>query len=202
MKILIACEMSGSVRRELRALGHEAFSCDILPSEDNSEFHFQKDVIPLLGMGWDMLIGFPPCTHLSLSGARWLTDHWVQRKNKPPRWHDGAAKRAAQKEAVAFFKILWNAPIPRIALENPMSMASTLVAKKSQEIQPWQFGHGEQKTTWLWLKNLPHLVPTNIVEGREQRIWKMPPGAMRSIERSRTYPGVAKAMAQQWGAQP
>jgi len=171
MRILIACERSGVVRRAFRALGHNAWSCDLEPADDGSPYHFQGDALGVAYRGvrvdcergclgetlkpWCMLIGHPPCTHLSLSGARWLTDHWVKRKNKAPRWHDGSAKRAAQLEAVAFFKALWNAPIARICLENPMSMASTLVAPKTQTIHPWQFGHGECKTTWLWLKNLP-----------------------------------------------
>lgn len=197
-RVLVACEMSALVRDAFRELGHDAWSCDILPTEGDPKYHIQGDVIPLLTQGWDMMIGFPPCTHLSLSGARWATDHWVKRKNKPARWHDGTAKRAALKEAVEFFRTLWTAPIQRICLENPMSRASSLVAKKSQTIQPWQFGHGEKKTTWLWLKNLPPLKPTNVVEGREERVFNMPPSDTRSIDRSRTFEGVAKAMSQQW----
>lgn len=200
MRVLVACEFSGTVRRAFRALGHDAWSCDILPAEDGSEHHITGDALTVLDHDWDMLIGHPPCTHLSLSGARWLTDHWVRRK-KGDRWHDGSKKRAARDEAVKFFRALWNAPIERICLENPMSMASTLVAPKSQVVHPWQFGHGEQKTTWLWLKNLPPLQPTNTVAGREQRIWKMAPGENRAHERSRTFQGIADAMAAQWGGQ-
>lgn len=200
MKILIACERSGVVRRAFRARGHEAWSCDLEPADDGSPFHIQGDALEAIeSEDWDQLIGHPPCTHLSLSGARWLTDHWVKRKGKPPRWHDGSAKRQAQREAVEFFRALWNAPVGQICLENPMSMASTLVAPKTQTIHPWQFGHGECKTTWLWLKGLPPLVPTSIVAGREQRIHRMPPGADRARARSQTYEGIAQAMAEQWG---
>lgn len=206
LKILVACEMSGVVRRAFRDRGHNAYSCDILPSEDDSEHHLIGDVLSMRIGGmhiwdwkWDMLIGFPPCTHLSLSGARWATDHWVKMKDKPPRWHDGAEKRRLREDAVAFFRTLWEAPIEKICLENPMSVASSRIVKRSQEIQPWQFGHGERKTTWLWLKNLPPLAPTNILEGREERVWNMPPGPTRSIERSRTFEGIGKAMAEQWG---
>lgn len=198
MKVLIACEFSGVVRREFRKLGHDAWSCDLLPADDGSEFHIQGDVLPLLNQGWDMMIAHPPCTHLSLSGARWCVDHWIKRKSGDV-WHDGSVKRQQRQEAAAFFKALWDAPIHRICLENPMSMASTLVAPKTQVIHPWQFGHGERKTTWLWLKNLPPLQPTNIVEGREQRIFKMPPSETRWKERSVTFTGIGEAMANQWG---
>lgn len=166
----------------------------------------------MVGMGvrhgtWDLLIGHPPCTHLSLSGARWCTDHWVKRKNKPDRWHDGSEKREKRTEAAQFFKDLLNCRIPRRCIENPMSMASTLVAKKNQEIHPWQFGHPEQKTTWLWLRNLPPLQPTkNVYEemmklprNQRERINFMPPGPEREKLRSITYQGIADAMAEQWG---
>lgn len=213
MRVLVACEFSGVVRRAFRGRGHDAWSCDLLPAEDGSQFHIQADALIVSTRGlandrrtglspffpWDLLIAHPPCTHLSLSGARWLTDHWVKRK-QGDRWHDGSSKRHQQQEAVEFFRALWEAPVDKICIENPMSMASTLVAPKTQVIQPWEYGHGEQKTTWLWLKNLPPLQPTKIVEGREQRIWKMPPGENRARERSRTYEGIAAAMAAQWGS--
>ena len=198
MKILIACEYSGTVRDAFRALGHDAMSCDLLPTDKDGP-HYQGNVLDIINDGWDMMIGHPPCTDLSLSGARWRTDHWVKRKNKPDRWHDGSAKRVAAAESLDFFRTLWEAPIGRICLENPMSIASTHICKRTQEIHPWQFGHGERKATWLWLKNLPPLKPTNIVEGREQRIWSMPPSAQRWKERSKTFTGIAQAMAEQWG---
>ena len=184
MRIIVACEESQAVTIELRKRGHEAYSCDILPcSGGHPEWHFQQDVFEVIGMGWDMLIGFPPCTHLAVSGAR----HF-------------AAKRAdgRQQEAIDFFMALAKAPIPRIALENPVGIMSSHFRKPDQIIQPWQFGHGETKATCLWLKNLPKLEPTDIVEGREQRIWKMPPGPDRAKLRSKTYPGIAKAIAEQW----
>jgi len=173
MRVLIACESSGQVRRAFRALGHDAWSCDILPADDASPFHIQRDVLMVVdgwhfhGEGfrvWDLMIAHPPCTHLSVSGAR----HF-------------AAKRAdgRQQEAIAFFLELARAQIPRIAIENPVCIMSSIWRKPDQIIHPWQFGHGETKATCLWLKNLPHLVPTNIVDGREQRIWKMPPTADR-----------------------
>jgi hypothetical protein len=195
-RILIACEFSGTVREAFKARGWDAWSCDLRPTEIPGQ-HIEGDVIPVLSQNWDMMIGHPPCTHLSNSGARWGVDHWVKRKNGN-RWHDGSAKRKARGESVEFFKTLLNAQIPRICLENPMSMAFTLVAPMTQIIEPWQFGHGEKKQTWLWLKNLPPLLPTNIVDRRESRIHKMPPGPEREKERSKTYPGIAKAMADQW----
>lgn len=181
--------------------GYNAWSCDLLPAEDGSNYHLQCDARETLDKGWDMMIAFPPCTHLSGSGARWMTDHWVKSKKHPDGryWHDGTAKRKAQKEALAFVLELWNAPIPKIALENPVGMLSRLWRKPDQYIQPWQFGHGEQKRTGLWLKELPKLIPTHIVSGREQRVWKTAPSDMRWKERSRTFPGIAEAMADQWG---
>lgn len=184
MRILVACEESQAVTIELRKRGHEAFSCDILPcSGGHPEWHFQQDVFEVIDLGWDMLIGFPPCTHLAVSGAR----HF-------------AAKRAdgRQQEAIEFFMALANAPVPRIALENPVGIMSSHFRKPDQIIQPWQFGHGETKATCLWLKNLPKLEATDMVEGREQRIWKMAPGPDRAKLRSKTYPGIAKAIAEQW----
>lgn len=182
MRVLVACEFSGTVRRAFRAAGHDAWSCDILPAEDNSMNHYQCDVLEILDLGWDMMIAHPPCTHLAVSGARWFP-----------------TKRREQAEALDFVRDLLNAPIDRIALENPASIISSRIRPADQTIQPWQYGHGELKTTCLWLKNLPPLQPTNIVSGREQRIWKMPPSPERWRERSRTYPGIAQAMADQWG---
>jgi hypothetical protein len=197
MRVLCACEYSGEVRRALRALGHDAWSCDLLPAEDGSPWHRQQDVRELLDMGWDLMIGHPPCTFLSRAG--W---HWVNKPDSSVYPLKGEPRRQAAKEAAAFFMLLWNAPIPRIAIENPRPIVHANLPPHSQVIQPWQFGHGETKATCLWLKNLPKLVPTNIVEGREARIHRMPPGKDRSKERSRTYTGIAKAMAEQWGSAP
>jgi len=184
VRVLIACEFSGVVRNAFRALGHQAFSCDLLPAADGSgwQYHYQGDVMHVLGLGWDLMIAHPPCTHLCVSGARWFKD-----------------KQAEQVEAVAFFLALVNAPIPRIAVENPIGIMSTRYRKPDQIIQPWQYGHGETKATCLWLKNLPKLEPTQIVEGREARIHKMPPSKDRGYLRSITYQGIADAMAAQWG---
>jgi site-specific DNA-cytosine methylase len=188
MKILVACEYSGRVREAFRKLGHDAWSCDLLPSDDNSPYHIQGDVLELLDKGWDMMIAHPPCTHLAVSGARWFKD-----------------KQQEQVEALEFVRTLLNAPIPKIALENPVSIISTKIRKPNQIIQPWQFGHGETKATCLWLKNLPELQPTNIVEGREQNIWRkkgVPKGMPLWKWRSLTFQGIANAMAEQWGKAP
>lgn len=181
MRVLIACEFSGIIREAFSKLGHNAYSCDILPSEIPGN-HYQCDVRDILIDNWDLMIAHPPCTHLAVSGARWF-------KNK----------QKEQAEALAFVELLMNAPIERIAIENPISIISSRIRKPDQVIQPWQFGHGETKATCLWLKNLPKLQPTNIVNGREQRIWKIPPGENRWKERSRTFEGIARAMANQWG---
>lgn len=183
-RVLVACEFSGVVRRAFRARGFDAWSCDLLPAEDGGE-HIQGDVADILGEGWDLMIAHPPCTHLAVSGAR----HF-------------AAKVAdgRQQAALEFVRVLLNAPIPRIALENPISIISSRFRKPDQIIQPWQFGHGETKATCLWLKNLPALAPTDIVEGREARVHRMPPGPDRWKERSRTFTGIGDAMADQWGA--
>ena len=181
LRVLVACEYSGAVRNAFRELGHRAFSCDLLDSEDDSEYHLVGDVRDYLDEGWDIMIAHPPCTHLAVSGARWFKE-----------------KQAEQKEALEFVMLLANCNIPHKAIENPVSIISSHWRKPDQIIQPWQFGHGETKKTCLWLENLPPLVPTDIVEGREQRIWKMPPSADRWKERSRTFPGIAKAMAEQW----
>jgi len=181
MRVLVACEYSGTVRDAFIALGHEAVSCDLLPTEKPGP-HIQGDVLQHLAGGWDLMIAHPPCTHLSVSGARWFKDKVIE-----------------QSDALRFVRDLMCAPIGRIAIENPISIISTRIRKPDQIIQPWQYGHGETKATCLWLKNLPKLVPTNIVEGREARIHKMAPGPDRWKERSRTYQGIADAMAQQWG---
>lgn len=182
LRILVACEFSGTVRRAFRAAGHSAWSCDLLPAEDDSEHHFQCDVREILSMPWDVMIAHPPCTHLAVSGARWF-----------------AEKRKEQAEALEFVSALLDAPVPCIALENPVSIISSRIRKPDQIIQPWQFGHGETKATCLWLKNLPKLEATDVVEGREARVHKMPPGPDRWKERSRTFAGIAAAMASQWG---
>jgi len=182
MRVLVACEYSGAVRRAFRQRGHEAWSCDLLPAEGDPRFHIQGNVLGLLDKGWDLMVAHPPCTHLAVSGARWFKE-----------------KAKEQAEALEFVRALLNAPIPRIALENPVSVISSRIRKPDQIIQPWQFGHGETKATCLWLKNLPKLVPTNIVEGREARVHKMAPSPDRWKERSRTYEGIAQAIAEQWG---
>lgn len=184
MKVLIACEFSGVVRRAFRAIGHDAYSCDLLPSEDNSIYHICEDAVSTLSMGWDLMIAHPPCTDLAVSGARWF----------PAKRSDGS-----QKRSIDFFLAMCRADVPRICVENPISIMSTLYRKPDQIIQPWQFGHGETKATCLWLHNLPKLTPTNIVAGREPKIHHMSPGPNRWRERSRTYEGIAKAMAEQWG---
>lgn len=185
MKILVACEESQAVTKELRQLGHLAYSCDLLPcSGGHDEWHLQRDVFEVINAEhWDMLLAFPPCTHLASSGARWF-----EQKRKDGR----------QQQGIDFFMRLVKAPIAKIAIENPIGIMSTQYRKPDQIIQPWQFGHGETKATCLWLKGLPNLIPTNIVDGREQRIWKMAPGKDRAKERSKTFAGIAKAMAQQW----
>lgn len=185
MRVLIACEFSGIVRRAFRALGHDAWSCDYLPAEDGSEFHYQKNVLDLLRVSrWDLMIAHPPCTRLTVAGARWFK-----------------GREQEQTEAIRFVEMLWCNPIPSIAIENPIGVLSTksILKKPDQIIQPWQFGHGETKATCLWLHNLPKLVPTDIVEGREARVHKEPPGPDRWKNRSRTFPGIAAAMAEQWG---
>lgn len=180
MRILIACEYSGAVRDAFIALGHDAMSCDLLPA-DHGGPHYRGDVRDIIDNGWDALIGFPPCTHICSSGARWFKD-----------------KQVEQAEALDFVRFLMNAPIPYIAIENPIGVISSRIRKPDQIVQPWMFGHGETKATCLWLKNLPCLTPTNIVEGREQRIWKMAPSPNRWKERSKTFSGIAAAMAAQW----
>lgn len=186
MKILIACEFSGIVRDAFRALGHDAVSCDILPSERPGP-HIQGDVLTILSEGWDMMIAHPPCTHLAVSGARWFS-----------------AKQIEQAEALNFVWALMDAPIPRIAVENPVSIISSRIRRPDQIIQPWQFGHEESKATCLWLKNLPPLRPTQIMAVRNRNLTasgqnRLPPSPDRWRIRSRTYDGIAAAMADQWG---
>ena len=183
MRVLIACEFSGIVRDAFRSLGHDAISCDLLPTEVEGP-HYQGDVRDVLTPGrWDLMIAHPPCTHLAVSGARWFKD-----------------KIEEQKAALDFVRLLMDAPIQKIAVENPISIISSRIRKPDQIIQPWQFGHGETKATCIWLKGLPKLKATNIVKGRENRIHKMPPSDNRWRERSRTYQGIAGAMASQWGS--
>lgn len=184
MKILIACEYSGRVRDAFLKLGHDAISCDLLPTDVEGPHHI-GDVTELLHMGWDLMVAHPPCTHLAVSGSRWFK-----------------GKVKEQAEALDFVRVLMDAPIPKIAIENPISVISSRIRKPDQIIQPWQFGHGETKATCLWLKGLPKLTPTNVVDGREAKVHRMPPGPNRWKERSRTFEGVAEAMAAQWGLAP
>ena len=181
MRLLVACEYSATVRDAFAALGFDAWSCDLLPSEKPGN-HIQGDVIPELDKGWDLLIGHPPCTDLSVSGARWFKD-----------------KVYEQPKAIQFFHILWTANIPRICLENPVSVISRYVGKPTQTIQPYQFECPETKRTCLWLKNLPPLVPTSNLTKREARVHLMPPSEDRGKERARMPQGIANAMAKQWG---
>lgn len=189
MRVLVACEFSGIVREAFRQCGHDAWSCDLLPSEGDRSRHFEYDIFDILGdiriPHWDLLIAHPPCTYLAVSGARW--------------WKD---RPAEQIDALNFVRRLLDADVPRIALENPIGKISTAIRKPDQIIQPWQYGHGEVKATCLWLKNLPTLVPTFIVEGRTARVHREPPGPDRWKNRSRTLVGIADAMADQWGSLP
>jgi len=181
LKVLVACEYSGTVRDAFTALGHHAVSCDLLPT-DKAGLHYEGDVFDIIDAGWDLMVAHPPCTHLAVSGARWFKD-----------------KQKEQVEALDFVKRLLDAPIEKIALENPISIISSKIRKPDQIIQPWQFGHGETKATCLWLKNLPLLKPTDIVDGREPRIHMLPPSKDRWKIRSTTFKGIASAMADQWG---
>jgi hypothetical protein len=193
MKVLVACEYSGAVRDAFLARGHDAMSCDLLPTDVPGP-HYQGDVFDVIDRGWDLMIGHPPCTYLARSSMRWLKDQPPLKSGKPV----GAERRALLAEAIEFFTALWNAKIERIALENPRSFL--LPYKATQYVQPWQFGHGEVKETGLHLKNLPPLVPTDIVPGRKPVVHMASPGPNRWKERSRTYTGIANAMAEQWGA--
>ena len=190
MRVLVACEFTGTVRRAFRELGHNAWSCDILPAEDGGP-HIQGDGRQVLGDGWDLMIAHPPCTHLAVSGAR----HFHR-------------KQVEQAEALEFVRTLMDAPIPRIALENPVSVISSRIRKPDQIIQPYQFGHPESKKTCLWLKGLNPLQPTAVMQMRGR--WenqtpsgqnKLGPSPDRWKIRSKTYPGIAHAMATQWGVE-
>ena len=182
MRVLVACEYSGRVRDAFIRMGHDAVSCDLLPTDAPGP-HFQGDVFEIIEDGWDLMVAHPPCTHLAVCGSKRF-----------------AEKRAdgRQQNALEFVQRLMDAHIPLLAVENPISIISTYIRKPDQIIQPWMFGHGETKATCLWLKGLPKLVPTNIVKGREQRIWKMGPSKDRAKLRSLTYQGIADAMAEQW----
>ncbi len=181
MKVLVACEYSGRVRDAFIKKGHYAMSCDLLPTEQLGP-HYQGDIRDVLDSSWDLMIAHPPCTHLAVSGARWFK-----------------YKQQEQKEALEFVKLLLNAPINKIALENPVSIISSHIRKPDQTIQPWMFGHGETKATCLWLKGLPPLVASEYSEGRSDRLYKLSPSPDRARERSRTYVGIAEAMSVQWG---
>jgi hypothetical protein len=186
MKILIACEFSGTVRDAFAAKGHDAWSCDILPTEKPGQ-HIQGDVLEILDNGWDMMIAHPPCTRLANSGVRWLHERNL--------WNE-------LDKAAEFFRQFLYADIPLIAVENPIPhkyAIERIGEKYTQKIQPWQFGHGESKATCLWLKCLPRLMPTNIVNERKQTMWKLPPSKNRWKLRSTTYQGIANGMADQWG---
>jgi len=183
MRALIACEYSGTVRDAFRKLGWYAMSCDLLPTDVPGEHH-QGDVRELMAQPWDIIIAFPPCTYLCSSGM-----HWTTRGLRDPK---------LTEDALDFVRYLLGADCKHIAIENPVGAISTRIRKPDQIIQPWQFGHPETKATCLWLKGLPKLIPTDIVDGREQRIWKMPPGPDRWKLRSKTYQGIAEGMANQW----
>lgn len=240
MRILIACECSGRVRRAFHALGHDVISCDLNPAEDGSPYHYQGDVRDLLGQQWDMLIGHPPCTYLTNAAAWCFKDRELQTKNLSPGVLYGAERRAAREEAAEFARLLWDQPIPRIVLENPVGYLSRVLGAPSQIIQPWQFGDDASKATCLWIKGLPllqalpeheHAQPRMVC--RCKHVWhpcagawvrttcpacgradalprwanqtdsgqnNVTPGEDRGAVRSVTYPGIAAAMAAQWGA--
>ncbi len=185
MRVLVACEFSGKVRDAFIRAGHVAYSCDLDPGEgEYAEFHIQGDVTRYVRYGWDLMVAHPPCTYLAVSGARWF---------------DEPGRRELQAGALSFVRLLMDAPIPRICVENPVSVISTHIRKPTQIVQPWQFGHGVTKATCLWLKNLPPLVPTNVVDGRFPEVHYMG-GKNRGKRRSVTYHGIADAMAAQWGS--
>lgn len=197
MNVLIACEESGETRRAFRELGHNAWSCDLLPAGDGeTDYHYQGDIFEFIDFygGWDLMIAHPPCTHLAISGARWFKD-----------------KVEEQKEALKFVQALMDLDIHSIAIENPISVISSKIRKPDQIVQPWMFGDPFTKTTCLWLKNLPPLYPTDIVDKGERHVTKggkslpkwynLPPSEDRAKIRSRTFPGFARAMAQQWGGE-
>ena len=184
MRVLVLCEFSGIVSGAFRSRGHEAWSCDLLPTEGDPQWHIQGDMYDAArSRTWDAIIGFLPCTFLAVSGARWFKE-----------------RQQEQRGAIQDVRWFFSLPCAKLGLENPIGVLSTKYRKPDQIIQPWMFGHGETKATCLWLKNLPPLVPTNVVEGRHGRVWREPPGPDRWKNRSRTYQGVADAMADQWGA--
>lgn len=184
MRVLVACEYSGAVRDAFIASGHDAMSCDLLPTDVPGP-HYQGDVLEIIDDGWDLMVAHPPCTYLSASGM-----HWTTRGLRDPK---------LTEDALAFVCRLMDASIPCIAIENPVSVISSRIRKPDQIIQPWMFGHGETKATCLWLNGLSKLTATDIVDGRENKVWRMPPGPDRWKQRSKTYGGVAAAMAAQWG---
>jgi hypothetical protein len=192
-RVLIACEFSGTVRRAFAALGADAWSCDLLPSTDNSDHHITGDVTPLLYEPWDIVIAHPPCTYLANSGVRWLYND--DGSPNEERW-------SLMADGAAFFARMFHFNTTHLAVENPImhghARKAAGIGRPTQTIQPWQFGHGESKATCLWLRGLPELAPTNVVEGRDGRMWKMGPRKDRAMQRSITYPGIAKAMADQW----
>lgn len=198
MRVLIACEFSGTVRDAFIAAGHDALSCDLQETQSPGP-HYCGDVFDVLGDGWDLLIAHPPCTYLTVAANKWMKPEWAWKY--PTRPQDREA-------AVSFFMAMYNAPVERVCVENPICIMSTRFRKPDQVVQPWMFGHGETKATCFWLRGLPRLIPTHMKNdyfaepeptGREQRLHKLPPGPTRSNERSKTYPGIAKAMATQWG---
>lgn len=197
MRVLVACEFSGTVRNAFSARGHDAWSCDLLPAEDGSNRHIVGDARLILDQDWDLLmVAHPPCTRLCNSGVRWLS--------APPPGRSRDEMWADLDEGAALFSAFWNAPIERIAIENPVMHRHakeriTGYRPPAQSVQPWQFGHGETKRTCLWLKNLPPLTATDVVAGREARVHRMPPSVDRWRERSRFFAGIAAAMAAQWG---
>lgn len=194
MKVLIACEYSGTVRDAFIKKGHDVISCDLLPT-DSPGPHYQGDVFDIINDGFDLMIGHPPCTYLTVSANKWYKDQ-PERKSGTLV---GQARRDAREEAIEFFMKLYNCNIPKIALENPIGVLSSRFRKPDQVIQPWMFGHGETKATCLWLRGLPVLKATDIVDGREQRLHNLPKTADRWKIRSVTFQGIADAMADQWG---
>jgi hypothetical protein len=210
LNVIVGCESSGMVREAFRALGHNAWSCDLLPADDNSPFHFQQDIFNVLeDLEWDLGIFHPPCTYLTNAGVRWLHEHVQSRNGKKPTI-SGKVRWDYMREGAQFFKKLLESDIPRIAVENPIphKYAIDIIGRKyDQIVQPWMFGHTERKATCFWLKNLPKLVPTNDVKAQmlllpkkeQQRLHYLPPSPDRWKLRSKTFEGIAKAMAEQWG---
>lgn len=189
MRVLIACEFSGTVRDAFAQLGHDAWSCDLLPSETEGN-HIQGDVLSVLNERWDLMVAHPPCTYLTIAGNKWFLPQYAER-------FPGRAEE--REKALGFVRALMSAPIPHIAVENPVGVISTRIKKADQTIQPYMFGHGETKATCLWLKNLPLLRATCYVPGRVQRLHWLSPSPDRWKERSKTFQGIADAMAHQWG---